>query len=128
MILISVIRIHYVGVALALANLELKCVYFLSLNSHFDKAVYLLNQMALHLHTKRLNIHFYLFAFKTWRKFYYGRCLKNTIQIKAQGTSDHAGIIFGHAGPFSSRDMPGFVQEDPDIWNFDVSIQFPIKF
>ena len=71
LILKSVIRIHYVGVALALANLELKCVNFLSLNSHFDKAVYLLNQMALHLHSQRLDIHFYLFAFKTWRKFYY---------------------------------------------------------
>ena len=67
-------------------NLELKCVYFLSLNSHFDKAVYLLNQMELHLHSQRLNIHFYLFAFKTWRKFYYAQCLKNTIQIMHFGS------------------------------------------
>ena len=49
--------------------------------------------------------------------------------IKAQGTSDHAGIIFGHAGPFPGQDMPGFVREDPDLWNFDVkSLEFPIKF
>ena len=74
------------GVALALASLELKCVYFLSLNSHFDKAVYLLNQMELHLHSQRLNIHFYLFAFKTWHKFYYAQCLKNTIQIMHLGS------------------------------------------
>ena len=34
---------------------------------------------------------------------------------KAQGTTDHAGIIFGHAGPFSSQDMPEFVQEGLDL-------------
>ena len=46
--------------------------------------------------------------------------------FKAQGTSDHAGIIFGHAGPFSSRDMPGLVQGDPDVRNFDVEgLEFP---
>ena len=38
-------------------------------------------------------------------------------------------FFFGHAGPFSSRDMPGFVQEDPDIRNFNVkSLEFPIKY
>ena len=46
--------------------------------------------------------------------------------LKAQGTSDHAMIIFGHAGPFSSRDMPGLVQGDPDVRNFDVEgLEFP---
>ena len=45
---------------------------------------------------------------------------------KAQGTTDHAGIIFGHAGPFSSRDMPGFVQEEPDIRIFNIKVlNFP---
>ena len=48
--------------------------------------------------------------------------------IKAQGTSDHAGNIFGHAGPFSSQDIPGLVQEDPDVRNFDVKgLESPIK-
>ena len=47
---------------------------------------------------------------------------------KAQGTTDHAGIIFGHAGPFSSQDIPGLVQEDPDVRNFDVKgLESPIK-
>ena len=40
--------------------------------------------------------------------------------VKAQGTPDHAGIIFGHAGPFTGPDRTGFVQEGPDIRNFDV--------
>ena len=47
---------------------------------------------------------------------------------KAQGTPDHAGIIFGHAGPFSSRDMPGFVQEGPDVRIFDIKgLESPMK-
>ena len=48
--------------------------------------------------------------------------------LKAQGTSDHAMIIFGHAGPFSSRDMPGLVQEGPDIRIIDIKgLEFPMK-
>ena len=48
--------------------------------------------------------------------------------LKAQGTSDHAMIIFGHAGPFSSRDMPGLVQEGLDIRIIDIKgLEFPMK-
>ena len=50
------------------------------------------------------------------------------VECKAQGTSDHAGIIFGHAGPFSSRDMPGFVQEGPDVRITDIKgLEFTTK-
>ena len=50
------------------------------------------------------------------------------VVTKAQGTPDHAGIIFRHARPFSSQDMPEFVQEVPDIRNFDVKVlNYPSK-
>ena len=49
--------------------------------------------------------------------------------IKAQGTSDHAGINFGHAGPFSSPDGTGLVQEDPDIRIFYLKVlNYPSKY
>ena len=49
--------------------------------------------------------------------------------FKAQGTSDHAGINFGHAGPFSTPDGTGLVQEDPDIRIFYLKVlNYPSKY